>query len=158
MPNPEYIWGFGDTVYLCYCKLGLVIPPLPPSPQWWGLRRRKFLLLITLYCWKRHFREKNDIENYFYLLKSTESTKTTSQKCWTNIIWTDILGCHTTQTVSKDIWVRCWWCMKNLHINGLFFLQNPKKNYFWDVFWALSTKWDFFPKIWLIQFFTFKAF
>ena len=43
-------------------------------------------ILIILDRWKRHFREKNYIENYFYLLKST---KTTSQKCWRNIIWAD---------------------------------------------------------------------
>ena len=29
----------------------------------------------TLDRWKRHFREKSYIENYFYLLKSTKSTK-----------------------------------------------------------------------------------
>ena len=30
-------------------------------------------------------------QNYFYLLKSTKTTKTTSQKCWRNIIWADFL-------------------------------------------------------------------
>ena len=40
-----------------------------------------FLILITLDHWKKHFREKNYIENYFCLLKSTKTTKTTSQKC-----------------------------------------------------------------------------
>ena len=58
---------FGDTVYSCY----------------------GFLILITLDRWKRHFRVKNYIENYFYLLKST---KITSQKCWRNIIWADFFG------------------------------------------------------------------
>ena len=31
--------------------------------------------------WNRHFQEQNYIENYFYLLKSTKSTKTAYQKC-----------------------------------------------------------------------------
>ena len=52
----------------------------------------KFFILITLNRWKRHFREKNYIKNYFYLLKSTTSTKTTSQKCWRNVIWVDFWG------------------------------------------------------------------
>ena len=77
---------FGDTVYLCYCKFRLV------TPSWWGLRRRRFLILTTLDRWKRHFWEQNYIENYFYLLKSTKSTKTTSQKCWRNIIWANFFG------------------------------------------------------------------
>ena len=77
---------FGDTVYPCYCKLRLVTPYVG------GLRGRKLLILITLHRWKRHFREKNYIENYFYLLKSTKSTKITSQKCWRNIIWVDFVG------------------------------------------------------------------
>ena len=77
---------FGDTVYPCYCKFRLV------TPAWWGLRGRKFLILATLDRWKRHFREQNYIENYFYLLKSTKSTKTTSQKCWRNIIWAGFFG------------------------------------------------------------------
>ena len=63
------------------------------TPPWWGLREQKFLILTTLDCWKRHFREQNYIENYFYLLKSTKSTKTTSQKCWRNIFWVDFFGC-----------------------------------------------------------------
>ena len=37
--------------------------------------------------------EKNYIENYFYLLNSTKSTKTTTQKCRRNIIWVDFFGC-----------------------------------------------------------------
>ena len=77
---------FGDTVYSCYCKFRLV------NPHGGGLRGRKFLIWITLDRWKRHFREKNYIENYFYLLKSSKSTKTTSQKCWRNIIWADFFG------------------------------------------------------------------
>ena len=66
------------------------------TPPWWWLRGQKFLILITLDCWKRHFQEKNYIENYFYLLKSTKITKTASQKCWRNIIWVDFFGhlCH----------------------------------------------------------------
>ena len=78
---------FGDTAYSCYCKLRLKTPP------WWGLRRQKILILITLDCWKRHFQEKNYIENYFYLLESTKSTKTTSQKCSRNIISADFFEC-----------------------------------------------------------------
>ena len=58
-------------------------------PTWWGLRGWKFLILITLDCWKRYFQERNYIENYFYLLKST---KTTSQIFWRNIIWADFFG------------------------------------------------------------------
>ena len=66
---------------------------LPPSPPpWWGLRGRKFLILITLDRWKRNFPEKNYIENYFCLLKSTTSTKTASQKCWRNIIQANFFG------------------------------------------------------------------
>ena len=75
---------FGDSVYSCYCKLWLV-----PVPPWWEQMKWKFLILITLDCWKRHFWEKNYIGNYFHLLKST---KTTSQKCWKNIIWVDCFG------------------------------------------------------------------
>ena len=67
---------FGDTVYLCYCKLRLMTAPRHGGG--WG--DEKLLILITLDCWKRHFWEKNYIESYFYLLKSTKSTKTTSQK------------------------------------------------------------------------------
>ena len=78
---------FEYAVYLCYCKLRLVIPP------WWGLRGWKFLILITLDRCERHFQEKNYIENYFYVLKSTKSSKTTSQKCWRGIIWVDFFGC-----------------------------------------------------------------
>ena len=76
----------GDTVYSCYCKFRLKIPP------WWGLRGRKILILTNLDRWKRHFREQNYIENYFYLLKSTKSTKTNFQKYWRNIIWADCFG------------------------------------------------------------------
>ena len=59
----------------------------PPPPHththtsYGGLRGQKFLILITLDRQKRHFWEKNYIKNYFYLLKSTKSIKTTSQKC-----------------------------------------------------------------------------
>ena len=74
---------FRDTINPCYCKLRLVTHP------WWGLRGRKFLILITLGRWKKHFQEKKYIKNYFYLRKSTKTTKTTSQKCWRNIIWAD---------------------------------------------------------------------
>ena len=74
---------FGDTVYLCYCEFRLVTLP------WWELRGQKLLILTTLDCWERHFREQNYIENYFYFIKSTKSTKPTPQKCWRNIIWAD---------------------------------------------------------------------
>ena len=77
---------FGDNVYLCYSKLSLV------TSIWWGLRGQIFLILINLDRWKRHFRKKRYIKNYFYLLKSTKSTKTASQKCWRNIVWADYFG------------------------------------------------------------------
>ena len=54
-------------------------------------------------------------QNYFYLLKSTKSTKTTSQKCWflknvEEILFGRIfLGTQTVQTVSKRVWVRRWY-------------------------------------------------
>ena len=64
-----------------------------PSPPWWGLRGWKFFILITLDRWKKHSQEKNYIENYFYLLKSTKDTKSTIQKRWRNIIWVDFFGC-----------------------------------------------------------------
>ena len=51
---------FGDTVYSCYCKLRLVTPP-----PWWGLTGGKFWILMILDRWKRHFRKKNYIRNYF---------------------------------------------------------------------------------------------
>ena len=70
--NPEYIL-FGNTVYSCYCKL------------------KNFWFWFLTFRWKRHFRGKNYIENYFYLLKSTKRTKTTSQKCWRSI-WEDFFG------------------------------------------------------------------
>ena len=35
---------------------------------------------------------------------------------------------------------------KNLHINWLFLLQNPR-NHIFGVFWGIIPKWDFFPKI-----------
>ena len=79
---------FGDTIYSCYCKFRLLTPP----PHWWGLRGWNFLIVTTLDFWKRYFRDHNCIGNYFYLLKSTKSTKTTSQKCWRNIIWADFFG------------------------------------------------------------------
>ena len=100
VPNPDSI--FGDTVYSCYCKLRLVTPFQPPLPPplhththtytMVGAEGTKIFNLITLDRWKRHFREKNYIENYFYFLKNTKSTKTTSQKCWVNIIWADFFG------------------------------------------------------------------
>ena len=57
-----------------------------------GAEGTKNFILITLDCWKRHFREKNYIENYSYLLKSTKSAKTTSPKFRRNIIWADFFG------------------------------------------------------------------
>ena len=77
---------FGDNVYSCYCKFRLMTLPPPPLPLplphhgGGGAEGIKILILTTLDCWKRHFREQNYIENYFYLLKSTKTTKTTSQK------------------------------------------------------------------------------
>ena len=62
------------------------------TAPWWGLRGQKFLILTTLDCWKRHFQKKNYVENYFHLLKSTNSTKNASQKCWRNIIWAEFFG------------------------------------------------------------------
>ena len=64
-----------------------------------GAEGTKILILTTLDYWKRHFREKNYIENYFHLLKSTKSTKTTSQNSWRNI-WADFFGCpHCTNGI-----------------------------------------------------------
>ena len=71
------------------CSNDIAAPPPSPSPAWWRLRGQTSLILITLDRWKRHFQEKNYIDNYFYSLKST---KTTSQKCGTNIIWVDFFG------------------------------------------------------------------
>ena len=82
---------FTCVTVIFYCILVTPHPP-PPFAPWWGLRGRKFLILTTLDCWKRHFREQYYIENYFYLLKSTRTTKTTSQKCWSTIIWADFFG------------------------------------------------------------------
>ena len=88
--KPSQCWTqsmFRDAVYSCHCKFRLVIPP------GWGLRRWNFLILTTPDSWKRHFWEQNYIENCFYVLRSTKSTKTTFQKCWRNIIWADFFGC-----------------------------------------------------------------
>ena len=87
---------FGDTNYSCYCKVRLVTP-LPHHGDWGD--KNLWFILITLDRWKRHFPEKNYIENYFYLLKKTKSTKTTSQKCWRNIMWADFFG-HPYRTNS----------------------------------------------------------
>ena len=96
---------FGDAVYLCYCKFRLVTPPLPP---WWGLRGWKFLILTTLNRWKRHFWEKNYIKNYFYLLKSTKVLKLLLKNVEEILFEQIFLGTHTSQTVSKHVWVcRC---------------------------------------------------
>ena len=102
---------FGDSIYSCYCKLRLVTPPPPP---WLGLRGQKILILITLDRWKRHFREKNYIENYFSLLESTKSSKTTSQNVeeilFGRIFWTPI----------PHKWV-CRWSFQRL--------VSPKRSY-----------------------------
>ena len=75
----------------------------PPFP----FRAQKLLILITLDRCKRHFWEKNYIKNYFYLLKKTKSNKTTSQKCWRNIIWVDFFGhpycTNSTQSAKKSL-------------------------------------------------------
>ena len=63
-----------------------------PHRQHLKQKNRNFLIVTTLDFWKRYFRDHNCIGNYFYLLKSTKSTKTTSQKCWRNIIWADFFG------------------------------------------------------------------
>ena len=88
--EPSKLVSAKPRVYLgilfsCYCKLRLVTPH-------GGAEGMNIFYLITLDCWKRHFREENCIQNYFYLLKSTKSIKTTSQKCWRNIIWADFFG------------------------------------------------------------------
>ena len=54
-----------------------------------GVEGTKTFDFDNLVRWKRHFQEKNYIENYLYSLKSA---KPTSQKCWRNIIWVDLLG------------------------------------------------------------------
>ena len=59
---------FGDTFYSCYYKLGFVTPPPHPHPlprPWWGLTGQKILILLTRDRWKKHFKGKNYIENYF---------------------------------------------------------------------------------------------
>ena len=73
-------------------RVYLGIPFTRVTVNLWGLRGRKLLILTNLDRWKRHFREQNYIENYFYLLKSTKSTKTTFQKYWRNITWADCFG------------------------------------------------------------------
>ena len=56
---------------------------------------------------ERLFREKNYIESYFYLLKSTKSTKTASQKYWRNIVWVDFFGRpYHANGIKKHVWVR----------------------------------------------------
>ena len=103
---------FGDAICSCYCKLRLVTP----SPM------VGVLILITLDCWKRHFREKNYIEKYFYLLKRSKSTKTTSQQYWRNIIWADFLGLPYHANGIKThlgllLWV-CIWVIEPFWIKG----------------------------------------
>ena len=68
---------------------------------WWGLRGWKFFILITLDCWKRHFREKNYMKNYFYLLKLL--LKNVEEILFGQIL----LGTHTAQIISKHVWI-CW--------------------------------------------------
>ena len=102
---------FGDTIHLCYCRLRLVTRK---SPLMVGAEGRKIFDFDNLDHWKRHFQEKNYIENYFYLVKSTKSTKITSQKFWRNIFGQIFWGAHTTQTVSKHIWVRRWQVLPTL--------------------------------------------
>ena len=48
-----------------------------------------------------------------------------------------------------------WFKPKNLHINGLFCCK-IQKTLFWGCRWALFSKWDFFQKIQLCQFFNLK--
>ena len=87
MPNPEYIWGYRLTHTYTHT---LPSPPLPPLLlHMVGTEGITFFDLTTLDCYKRHFREQYYIENYFFLLKSTKITKTTSQKYRRNIIWAD---------------------------------------------------------------------
>ena len=117
---------FEDTVYSCYCKLRLVTWPPPLSPMV-GAEGTKNL--ITLDRWKRHFREKNYIENYFYFLKSTKITKIVSQKCWRNIIWADFFGrpyrtngiktCRSSPVVCKIQWIIPTYCLCHHQIGFL---------------------------------------
>ena len=79
-------------------NLRLVTPSRPPFPiPWWGLRGGKFLILITLDRWKRHFREKNYIEKVLkLLLKNVEE----------RLFWRIFFDARTARTVSKYVWVR----------------------------------------------------
>ena len=91
---------FGDTVYSCYCKLRLVTPT-----PWLGLRGQKLLILITLDCWKRHFLEKNYIENSFYLLKVLKVLKLLFENVEEILFGWIFLGAHNAQMLSKHVWV-----------------------------------------------------
>ena len=73
-----------------------------------GLRGRKFLILITLDCWNRHFWKKSYIENYFYLLKVLKVLKLLLKSVEELLFERIFLCTHTAQTVSKQVWVR-WW-------------------------------------------------
>ena len=70
--EPRVYLGIPFTRVTVNLDLRLVTCEAPLSPQWWGLRGWKFLILTTLDCWKKHFGEKNYIELQFtsiYLLK-----------------------------------------------------------------------------------------
>ena len=88
-------------------------PPPLPSP-WWGLSWRKSLILITLDRWKRHFREENYIENYFYLLKVLKVLLKNVEEILFGRIFL-----HTAQTVSKHVRVRRWKAIFKCLVNNI---------------------------------------
>ena len=61
---------------------------------------------MTLDCWKRHFPEKNYIENYFYSLKTTKIFKLLLKNVEELLFGWVFLDAHTARTLSKHDWVR----------------------------------------------------
>ena len=91
---------FGDTIY-CKLRLGTCKAPPPPPPPWWGLRGWNFLILITLDCLKRCFWEKNHIKLFIYYIYLLKLLLKNVEEIFGQIF----LGAHSTETVSKHVWV-----------------------------------------------------
>ena len=68
---------FGDTIYSCYCKLRLVIPPPLPVVGAEGMKMFDFDHSRSL---EKTLSGKELNQKLLLLTKSTKSTKTTSQK------------------------------------------------------------------------------